>query len=480
MTADKGRTNAWQARECSRALPDGTLRGSLKKPSQGSFLGEELRILVRLALPLMASQVGMMFMGVVETLLMGRAGNTALAAVSLGNAWTHGTILIAMGVVMGADPILSQAYGAGDTKTAALTFQRGLVLSLLLGVPVSLLWLCTRPVLGAFGQDPGLSALASTFVALQAPTAFGFLVFTISRQYLAGRGVVAPSLWVVLIVNVVNAGLTWWLVFGGGRLPPVVGAGLAGAAVRLLLPALLLGVIFWAGLHKPAWTAWGRASFDWRRIARIAWIGLPVGLHFGLEVWAFQLATLMAGKLGPVPLGAHAIVLNLASLSFMFPLGISTAASVRVGNLIGAGDEAGAQRAARLSLVLGAGVMSLFGAAFFLLRWQLPRLYGAEPAVAALCAHVLPVAAAFQMLDGTQVVSSGILRGLGRTKPAAIFNFCGYYFLGLPIAYGLGLGRGWGLRGVWLGLAVGLLFVATGLLVMVLPKRAYHTQRTQA
>ena len=291
---------------------------------------------------------------------------------------------------------------------------------------------------------------------------------------------VAPSLWVVLIVNVVNAGLTWWLVFGGGRLPPVVGAGLAGAAVRLLLPALLLGVIFWAGLHKPAWTAWGRASFDWRRIARIAWIGLPVGLHFGLEVWAFQLATLMAGKLGPVPLGAHAIVLNLASLSFMFPLGISTAASVRVGNLIGAGDEAGARRAARLSLVLGAGVMSLFGAAFFLLRWQLPRLYGAEPAVAALCAHVLPVAAAFQMLDGTQVVSSGILRGLGRTKPAAIFNFCGYYFLGLPIAYGLGLGRGWGLRGVWWGLAAGLLFVAAGLLVMVLPKRAYHTQRTQA
>jgi len=447
---------------------------------EATALRVELLVLVRLALPLMASQVGMMFMGVVETLLMGRAGNTALAAVSLGNAWTHGTILIAMGVVMGADPILSQSYGAGDTKTVALTFQRGLVLSMLLGLPVSLLWLCTPSVLAAFGQDPGLSALASTFVAVQAPTAFGFLVFTISRQYLAGRGVVAPSLWVVLIVNGVNVVLTWWLVFGGGRFQPVVGAGLAGATVRLLLPGLLLGVIFWFGLHKPAWTAWGRAAFDWRRIARIAWIGLPVGLHFGLEVWAFQLATLMAGKLGAVPLGAHAIVLNLASFSFMFPLGISTAASVRVGNLIGAGDEVGARRSAQLSLILGAGVMSLFGAAFFLLRWQLPRLYGAEPAVRALCARVLPVAAAFQMLDGTQVVSSGILRGLGRTKPAAIFNFCGYYFLALPIAYGLGLGRGWGLRGVWWGLAVGLLFVAAGLLFMVLPKRAYRTQRTRA
>jgi MATE family multidrug resistance protein len=260
----------------------------------------------------------------------------------------------------------------------------------------------------------------------------------------------------------------------------VFGAGLAGGAVRLLLPALLLALTFGAGLHRGAWTRWQRESFDWHRIARIARLGLPVGLQFGLEVWAFQIATLLAGNLGEVPLGAQAIVLNLASLSFMFPLGISTAASVRVGNLIGAGDEAGARRAARLALLLGAGVMSLFAAAFFFLRFQLPRVYGAEPAVLKLCAEVLPVAAAFQMLDGTQVVASGILRGLGRTKPAAVFNLCGYYLLGLPVAYWLGLRRGLGLAGVWWGLAGGLLTVALGLLTKVLPRSAYHIKRTQA
>ena len=443
-----------------------------------SPLRAELATLVRLALPLMASQVGMMILGTVETMLMGRAGNTALAAVSLGNAWTHGTILVAMGIVMGADPILSQGYGAGDNRTVALTFQRGLVLSVLLSVPVSLLWLCTRPVLGLFGQDKALSALAHTFVSLQAPTAFGFLVFTIARQYLAGRGIVAPSLWVVLVVNAINALLTWRLVFGGGHLAPVVGAGIAGMAVRTLLPTLLLALIFVRGFHKAAWVPWQRASFDWKKIAQIAWLGFPIGLHFGLEVWAFQLATLMAGKLGPVPLGAHAIVLNLASLSFMFPLGISTAASVRVGNLIGAGDEEGARRAARLSLCLGAGVMALFGLTFYFGRWSLARAYGAEPAVQALCARVLPIVAAFQMLDGTQVVASGILRGLGRTKPAAIFNLGGYYFLALPLAYGFGGRRGGGIEGIWWGLAVGLLFVASGLLIIVLPRRAYHTKRT--
>jgi MATE family multidrug resistance protein len=443
-------------------------------------LSGELRTLIRLSLPLMASQVGMMFLGVVETLLMGRAGNTALAAVSLGNAWTHGTLFVATGVVMGADPLLSQAYGAGDAKTAALTFQRGLLLSMLLGLPVSVLWLCTRPALSLLGQDPTLSAMAGTFTALQAPTAFGFLVFTITRQYLAGRGVVTPSLWVVLAVNVVNAVLTWWLVFGGVGLSPVIGAGLAGAAVRALLALLLIVVTFASGLHRAAWVAWQRASFDWRRIARIAWLGLPIGLHFGLEVWAFQIATLLSGKLGPEPLGAHAIVLNLASLSFMFPLGISTAASVRVGNLIGSGDEDGARRSAQLSLLLGVGVMACFGAAFYFLRWQLPRVYGADSKVTLLCAQTLPIAAAFQMLDGTQVVASGILRGLGRTKPAAVFNLCGYYLLALPLAYWLGLRRGWGLGGIWLGLACGLSFVAVGMLIMVLPRSAYRGRRTEA
>ncbi len=443
---------------------------------------KELRILLRLSAPLMASQVGMMLLGVVETIIVGHAGTTALAAASLGHVWMQGGILIATGVVLGADPILSQAHGANDTRTLALTFQRGLLLSVLLGIPVSLLWLFTAPVLSRFGQDPMLSRLAGTFVMVQVPTAFGFLVFTLTRQYLAARGIVAPALWVVLVVNVINVGLTWWLVFGGGSLPPLglVGAGLAGAAVRLLLPALLLGLTFALGLHRPAWTKWQRESFDWHRMARIVRLGLPVGLQFGLEVWAFQIATLLSGSLGETPLGAHAIVLNLASLSFMFPLGISTAASMRVGNLIGAGDEVGARRAARLALLLGAGVMSIFAAAFFLLRFELPRIYGAEPAVLKLCAGVLPIAAAFQMLDGTQVVASGILRGLGRTKPAAFFNLCGYYVLALPVAYWLGVRRGLGLRGVWWGLAGGLLTVALGLLTMVLPKAAYHIKRIDA
>jgi len=294
-------------------------------------LAGELRTLLRLALPLMGSQVGMMVLGMVETLIVGRAGTTALAAASLGNVWSQGTILMAMGVVMGADPILTQAFGAKDHRTAALTFQRGILLSLLLGLPLSILWLFTAPVLGLFGQEPGLAKLAGTFVAVQAPTAFGFLLFTITRQYLSGQGLVAPAVWVVLAVNLVNVGITYGLVFGGLGIPAlgVLGAGLSGGIVRVLLPAGLLFVTFAFGLHRNAWVPWGREALSFRRVGRIAWLGLPIGVQFGLEVWAFQIATLLAGKLGEVPLSAHGIVLNLASFSFMFPLGISTAASVR-------------------------------------------------------------------------------------------------------------------------------------------------------
>jgi MATE family multidrug resistance protein len=213
-------------------------------------------------------------------------------------------------------------------------------------------------------------------------------------------------------------------------------------------------------------------------MGQILRLGLPIGLQFGLEVWAFQLTTLLAGRLGLVPLGAHTIVLNLASFSFMFPLGISMAASVRVGNLVGAGDLRGARRSALLALALGAGVMSLFALAFYFLRWRLPGLYSADPKVTAAAASILPIAAGFQMLDGTQVVASGILRGLGRTRPAAVATLVGYYLLALPLGWLMGLRHGQSLAGLWWGLATGLAVVAIALLAWLLRPGTFSVART--
>lgn len=466
-------------------VPQGTegsnpsLSSAVNSPAAPS-LARELRTLGGLAAPFVAAQVGMMTLGVVEVGITGRAGTGVLAAVSLGNAWIHGTGLAAMGVVLGADPIISQGYGAGDTRGVALTFQRGLVLSLLLGALLGVAWLFTAPVLRLTGQDPKLAADGARFAAVQAPTAFGLLLFTVNRQYLAGRGLVAPAFWVTLAVNLVNLVVTWWLVFGGAGLPAlgVLGAGLGGAVTRFLMAGLLLAATFAFSLHRAAWVPWDREIMNPAPMLHILRLGLPIGLQFGLEVWAFQLTTLLAGRLGTVPLGAHTIVLNLASFSFMFPLGISMAASVRVGNLVGTGDLRAARRAALLALASGTSVMGVFALTFYFLRWHLPALYGADPQVRAAASSILPIAAGFQMLDGTQVVASGILRGLGRTRPAALANFVGYYLLALPLGWLWGLRHGQSLAGLWWGLATGLAVVAIGLLAWILRPGTFAVART--
>jgi len=194
---------------------------------------------------------------------------------------------------------------------------------------------------------------------------------------------------------------------------------------------------------------------------------VPVGVQIALEAWAFSGAALLAGVIGTEALAAHTIVLNMAALSFMMPLGVGLAAVTRVGNLIGARRPDDAQRAAWVALTLGAAVMTASAAVFLAFRHELPRLYTSDLAVAALAAGILPIAAAFQIFDGVQVVACGVLRGMGRTRPAAVFNGISYWLLGIPLGWWLGLRAGWGLAGVWWGLCIGLALVASLLVAWV-------------
>jgi MATE family multidrug resistance protein len=217
------------------------------------------------------------------------------------------------------------------------------------------------------------------------------------------------------------------------------------------------------GLHRGAWRPWDAASFHLRGQLEILRLGLPMGVQLALESCAFTLATFMAGWLDLAALGSHQIVLNMAALAFMLPLGISMSASARVGNLIGAGDHAGMRRSVRAALFLGAATMSLSALLFTLFDEELPRLYTNDVTVLPLATAILPIAAAFQLADGTQVVAGGVLRGMGRPNIAAAVNLVGYYALALPLAYVLGFPLGHRLIGIWLGLAVGLFAVAIAL-----------------
>jgi MATE family multidrug resistance protein len=427
-----------------------------------SPLRAEMRKLASLALPVIGAQVGTMLMGTVDTIMVARLSVEALAAAAMANAWIYGCLLFGQGVVLGIDPIVTQAHGAGHAERVALTFQRGVVLALAISLPISALWLHTERVLLALGQEPQLARLADDYTRVQIPSIAAFFVYIALRQYLQARELVRPAMWVILVGNLFNALANWTLIFGELGFPALglVGAGVATALSRVFV---LLGLVVWVwvfSLHRGAWVAWSRRVFELPALGRLLALGLPVALQMSLEIWAFSASTFLAGHLGALSLASHTIVLNMAALSFMMPLGVSQGAVTRVGNLIGGQRLHEAQRAAWVALAMGAGLMSISALVFVTLRHWLPGLYSRDAGVVALSATILPIAAAFQIFDGTQVVGCGVLRGMGRTRPAAWFNLVAYWILALPLAAWLVLRGGFGLVGLWWALCLGLAIVA--------------------
>ena len=437
---------------------------------------DEVRRLLELGVPAALTQLGWMMLGVVDTLMVGQLGVYELDAAALGNIWTFGTLVFGMGVLLGMDPIVAQAHGSGDHDRIARTLHHGLVLAVALGIPIAVAWLFTGDVMVALGQDARLSSGAQDYVGVQIGSVIPFLLFHALRQYLQGRGIVAPALWAVLLGNLFNVLANWALVFGHLGFPAMglYGAGLATAATRVFLLVGLALYVWGFRLHRGAWRRPDRDAFHRQSLGAILRHGVPVGIQYGLEGWAFQIATLLAGRLSQTALAAHVIALNLASAAFMLPLGLSIGASTRVGNLVGAGHYAAAQRASVLSMAMGAGVMGISALLFLLLRDVLPRMFTPDPAAIATAASILPIAAAFALFDGTQAVGAGVLRGLGRTTPAMIFNVVAFYVLGLPAAAGLAFGLDLGVRGLWWGLALGLATVATALVVYIVRRGPAH------
>jgi len=326
----------------------------------------EIMAISRLAIPVVASHLATMMLWVVDLMMVGAVGVHELDAVALGRLWIMATLVFSMGVVMGVDPLVTQAHGAKNERLLGLTLQRGMAVAVLMSVPTAVLWLFTGRFLLLTGQDAALSAAAQAYTLVQIPSIPFFLLFVILRQYLIGRGRTAPPMWVAFLSNGVNILANWALIFGNLGFPAlgVVGAGIATTVTQIFMATALGAWIFFAHLERGAWAGWTKNALDVRGIVEILRYGLPVGVQIGLEYWAFMWANLLAGWLGATALASHTIVINLASISFMVPLGISFGVVTRVGNLIGEGDPRRAQRAAWVGFVLGGAVMTVSAVAF--------------------------------------------------------------------------------------------------------------------
>jgi MATE family multidrug resistance protein len=425
----------------------------------------EVRATLRLAVPVVVTHLGYMAMTTVDTILVGRLGAEPLSTVALGNGLAITPLLIAIGVLMGLDPVVAQAFGAGRWAECGRAMRHGVLLAALLSVPTMLVLAQARGLFSLFGQDPALSDRAAEFVRVLNWSTFPFIAYAALRQYLQGVGIVKPGMWIVLGANVLNFLANWALVFGNWGAPALgaVGSAWATTVSRWLMFLGLAAYVFGQQSQQRYGVRSRRGPVDWRLIGRLVHYGAPVGMQYGMEVGVFSAALMLMGWLGTVPLAGHQIAINLCSITFMVPLGFSATAAVRVGQALGRDDVAGARRAALAAYACGLLFMSCSALAFALAPEPLARIYTAEESVVRMAAQLLLVGAAFQLFDGGQTIGIGALRGAADTRVPMVVTIVAYWGLALPLGYLVAFVLHGGPTGLWWGLTLGLATVALAL-----------------
>jgi len=420
----------------------------------------ELRALVALALPVAVVQMGLVAQGLVDTAMVGRVDAAQLGAVTLGNLYFFSVAVFGMGLLFALDPLVSQAFGAGDEDAIEVAIQRGLVLSVTLAVVASVLLAVAEPVFVLLNQPEEVVPVAAAYARTQIPGMLPFYGFIVFRQVLQAVGRVAPVVWTILLANVLNAFLNWILVFGNLGAPGLgaVGSGWATSMSRwfMWLCALALG---WR-LLTPYLRRVRSDLLAAGALGRIIRLGSPIGLQLFLEFGAFGAIGILMGWMGTVAIAGHQIALNLAAFAFMIPLGISQAAAILVGRAVGRGDPAAARRSAGGAVLVCCLVMAATAAVFLGLPGPLADQFTTETRVAAVAAALIPVAGMFQLFDGLQVVCTGALRGVADTMRPMIYNMLGFWVFGMPLSLWLGFRLEMGPEGLWWGLAAGLGAVA--------------------
>jgi MATE family multidrug resistance protein len=433
----------------------------------------EVRPLLRIAGPVILAEVGWMTMGLVDTMMVGPLGPAAIAAVGLGSGVYAAIALFGMGLMLGLDPLVSQAHGARRHGECETWLHQGVWLAVAMGPPVMAAVFVAFLSLDLWGLHPEIRFLVEPYLRVIAAGSWPLLLFAAFRRYLQGMHIVRPIMFALLSANIVNAVVNWMLIYGKLGLPAlgVEGAAWATTAARAYMALFLFFAI--RREHRRRGDEHPRVSraLELARIGRLLRLGLPAATQLILEVGVFAVATALAGKLDPVSAGSHQIALNLAGLAFMVPLGLSSSGAVRVGHAYGAGDIRRAARAGWTALGAGSTIMLTIAAAFLLAPEPMLRAFTSDPRVIENGVVLLAIAAAFQLFDGGQAVATGILRGVGDTRTPMVTNVIGHWVLGLPVAYVLCFDAGWGVVGLWAGLSLGLIFVAS-VLTVVWAKRA--------
>jgi MATE family multidrug resistance protein len=430
-------------------------------------LAAELRALLALAIPVALSEIGWMTMTVVDVIMVGKLGPSAIGAVGLGNAIYYAPSLFGIGLLLGLDTLVSRSWGARDFDDCHRSLAQAMYIALAFTPVLMLFIVFARPLFTGRGVDPVIGIMTRSYAGILNWGTLPLLVYGGFRRYLQGVARVRPVTFALISANLVNLAGNWIFIYGKLGMPAmgVRGSAISTVVARIYMAAIL---VYFAWQHE---RRRGHSLFarwpgpDWARIRALLDLGVPAAFQVMLEVAAFGTATILAAHLGAVALATHEIVLNCAAFTYMVPLGVSAAGAVAVGHAIGAGDPAKARRAGWMAIALGVGFMALAALLFIGMPLPILEIYSRDERVLRLGAHILLIVAAFEIFDGAQIISIGVLRGLGETKIPMLLNFGGYWLFGLPLGAVLCFEMRWGLSGIWAGLTVALITIAVLMLL---------------
>lgn len=417
---------------------------------------------LKLAYPVMLAQLGQVTVSFADTIMVGRVGTTELAASAFANSIFIIIFIFCLGFSLGITPLIGNAYGKKQNKKIAVLFQNGLLVNIVLSLALMLIFIPLAPALHWMNQPNDVVEMAVPYFIILMVSALPSAVFFAYRQFGEGIGNTKIAMWITLLGNIVNIFFNYLLIYGKFGFPEL---GLIGAGVGTLIARLSMAVAFiWAiqknDIFQPYRKFFSKRNFHKVACWRLVRTSFPISGQLLVEVLSFSFSAIMVGWINKENLAAHHIALTLASGTFMLALGVASATTIRISHQFGSGHYKATKVAAIAAMHLAMMLMTVNALIFILFRNQIPIIFSTDPEVIRIASQLLIVAGFFQIFDGIQIVGLSALRGLADVKAAMYIAALSYIIISLPFAYVFGFTFELGTFGIWIGLAVGLVFAA--------------------
>ncbi len=420
-----------------------------------------------LAYPVMLSMLGQVMTGVADSMMVGWTGAVPLAASSFANTFFSVPLFFGIGVSYAITPLVAESEGAKNAQGVIEILKHGTIINAITGIVLVAIIIGVEPFMHLMGQPQEVVTLAIPYLTIIGASVFPTMIFQTYRQFAEGLQKTRVAMIIVIGANLLNIVLNYVLIFGKFGFPALGlnGAGWATLISKIVMAFCMMLYVYYGRRYQSYQKGFSFGNYSRPLFAKMLHIGIPAGSQFIFEAGAFGFSAIMMGWLGTIPLAAHQIAINLATISYMTTSGLGAAATIRVGTFLGQRDRRNLRGSAftmigmAIALMMGWALLFIFGKSF------LPSLYIDDTAVIQFTSSLLIIAAFFQLSDGVQVVTVGALRGLQDVKIPSLLIFVAYWIIALPLGYVLAFKLGWGASGIWIGLLTGLTLTATAVVI---------------